>query len=364
MKKLISLLLAVVMLFGVVPMSAFVSSAAEEGIVPYAETVKVNIYRNGDTQNIYKSYSLSGYDKTDVIYASDLDISLYYSSENGFEYAGPFNDGGWNSFKKNGTATPFEKLTVNGWTNICFMVTDYEKVSVKAAYNGDAQNAETVASSLVLYGTNLAYHLDTDAEVAENVTEKAGYTLDKWFDSEKLSTKVDESSVVTENTTVYAAYTANSYTLTFADSLNETEETKAVTFGEAVGTLPAPRERLGYRFLGWVNKATGEQYTEDTVYTVAGDVTLTANWEVIGGKTYGKLKLTIEEIIYYTAKLPTAKWQNKVAVKLAEACLKMIKIMEDVRIIDFQGIKDALYNLAADLLRNAVLEYWADNIRV
>ena len=364
MKKIISLLLAVVMVFGIVPMGAFVSSAADDAIVPYDQPVKILIYRNGDTQNVYRSYSLSGYDKGDVIYASDIDLSVYYSWENGYKAEGPFNDGGWNNYKKNGKATPFEKITVNGWTNICYMVTDYEKVSAKAVYNSDVAGAETVVSSLVLYGTNLADFLGTDAEFSEKVAEKAGYTLDKWFDSDALSTKVDESAVVTEDTTVYATYTANAYTLTLTDPLNETEDTKAVTFAEAVGELPTPRQRLGYTFLGWFDETTGEQYTEDTVYNATDDVTLTANWNINSGKTYGKLKLTVEEIVYYTGKLPTAKWPHKVAVKLANVCLKMIKVMEDVKIINFQGIKDALYNLAADLLANAITEYWVDHDRV
>jgi uncharacterized repeat protein (TIGR02543 family) len=47
-----------------------------------------------------------------------------------------------------------------------------------------------------------------------------------------------------------------------------------VTFDAAIGTLPAP-ERTGYTFNGWFD-AEGNEVTAETVYTVAGDSTVTS----------------------------------------------------------------------------------------
>ena len=99
-----------------------------------AVTVVLRFYRNGDTENVYKTKNLSGYYQGDVIKASDIDVSQYYESETGFDVYGPFNDGNWNSYKKNGTATPFEQLTLNGWTNIYFMLIDRQEEPPKVTY--------------------------------------------------------------------------------------------------------------------------------------------------------------------------------------------------------------------------------------
>ena len=48
----------------------------------------------------------------------------------------------------------------------------------------------------------------------------------------------------------------------------------SVQYGMAVGQLPVP-VREGYTFDGWYDE-NGAQYTDDTVYAIAGDATLTA----------------------------------------------------------------------------------------
>lgn len=50
----------------------------------------------------------------------------------------------------------------------------------------------------------------------------------------------------------------------------------SVQYGMAVGQLPVP-VREGYTFDGWYDE-NGAQYTEDTIYAIAGDATLTAHW--------------------------------------------------------------------------------------
>ena len=515
MKKLISLLLVLVMVCSVVPMNWFVSVAVTDtetttddesddfDVMAAQQTVKINIYRNGDTQNVYKSYNLSGYEKGDIIYASDIDLSEYYSSENGFEYAGPFNDGGWNSFKKNGSAAPFEKLTINGWTNIYYMVTDYEKVVVNAVVNGDKDNKTTLVTTKALKGSNLVNFLNENVEVPE----RTGYTSDKWYNWDVYGDKFDSNTTVSGETTVYVTYTANNYTLTLADPANAeyeytktvtfdakvgelpelsragytflgwfyeatgeqytaetvykaaddltltakweanaytvtldanggsvSPETKAVTYDAAVGELPVAT-KAGYTFLGWFDEATGEQYTSETVYKVAGELTLTARYdaktytlifdanigkvtpdtkavvydEAVGelpvpkklgytfvgwfdeatgeqytaetvykatddlkltarwtsnGKTYGKWKLTAEEIVYYVGRLSSSTGINKVALKLANVALKLAQKLDDVKLIDLSGLQDMLYEIAADLIENPVKDYWTTHTKV
>ena len=56
-------------------------------------------------------------------------------------------------------------------------------------------------------------------------------------------------------------------------------ETITAVYGEALSSLPVPTRKF-YNFLGWFD-AEGNEYTAETVYEVAGDLTLTAKWEEI-----------------------------------------------------------------------------------
>ena len=169
---------------------------------PETYPVYVVIYRNGDTDEPYTSIKLGDYAKVDL---SELDIADHYSSTNGFEFEGWYNDGGWNQYKN---GNPNNKLggsiTVNGWTNIICMVTDYEKVVVKSVVDGDRDNAETIYTGKALHGTNLIDYLD------ESFTpeDKPGYELDKWYNWDGYGHKYSETTTVNGWTNVYVTYTS------------------------------------------------------------------------------------------------------------------------------------------------------------
>ena len=82
---------------------------------------------------------------------------------------------------------------------------------------------------------------------------------------------------ITENKTVNAVYTADSYTLSFNSNGGSAVASKSVTYDAAVGELTTPT-RTGYRFDGWFSGET--QYTAATVYKVAGNTELTAHWTI------------------------------------------------------------------------------------
>ena len=76
---------------------------------------------------------------------------------------------------------------------------------------------------------------------------------------------------------LYAQWEANEYTVTLNPNGGEVDpETLTVAFDSAVGELPTPT-REGYSFDGWVDE-DGNLVTADTVYTVADDSELTAQW--------------------------------------------------------------------------------------
>lgn len=149
---------------------------------------------------------------------------------------GWFNDGGWNNYVAGKNATELETVTVNGWTNLYCMVTDYNNVVVYGVTNGDKDNAETLYEGKTLYGTNLVEYLNANAGVAE----RPGYTLDKWYNWDWFGGKFGDDKLVTGWTNVYVTYTANKYTLSFnANGGTVDPESKEVTYDEACP--PPPR---------------------------------------------------------------------------------------------------------------------------
>lgn len=113
-----------------------------------------------------------------------------------------------------------------------------------------------------------------------------GYTFTGWKDAEGNTYTEDTVYNVAGDTTLYAQWSRNIYTLYF--DYNKPEEaagditgneisSKPVTFNEMVGELPHPQLDK-YTFLSWKD-ADGNIYTEDTVFVLSQDLTLYAFWD-------------------------------------------------------------------------------------
>ena len=121
-------------------------------------------------------------------------------------------------------------------------------------------------------------------EVAEAPSSvRTGYTLEGWYLASDLSGEaVTFPLTVTADTTLYAKWSANTYTVSFDYTTADGgigESSMEGTYGSALGTLPAPT-MTGYTFAGW--------YDGDTLYTAdslmpAGDLELSA---VFAANTY------------------------------------------------------------------------------
>ena len=110
---------------------------------------------------------------------------------------------------------------------------------------------------------------------------KEGYTFGGWYTDEACTAgnEWDADAPVTKDTTVYAKWTANTYTVTFVN-VDSTVATQSVTYGEKA-IKPADPTRDGFIFDGWyTNKACTDAYDFGTA--VSGDVTLYAGWKEVG----------------------------------------------------------------------------------
>ena len=115
-------------------------------------------------------------------------------------------------------------------------------------------------------------------------TTRTGYTFAGWWTGTS-GTGTQITSATTVNTTaaqtLYANWTANSYTVTFDAQGGTTPSptSKAVTYASTYGTL-ATTTRAGYTFAGWWTGTggTGTQITSATTVTITAAQTLYANW--------------------------------------------------------------------------------------
>lgn len=110
---------------------------------------------------------------------------------------------------------------------------------------------------------------------------RTGYTFNGWFTDPKGGVQITSSSTVTTTIdhTLYAHWTANTYTVTFdASGGSVSSKTKSVTFDGTYGDIPSPT-RTGYTFNGWYSSsASGSQVTSKTKVTTASDHTIIASW--------------------------------------------------------------------------------------
>ena len=175
--------------------------------VPDPETAPVYavIYRNGNTDKAYSTVKLGDAPLGSYYDLSGLDISERYSSAYGFEFEGWYNDGGWNQYKAGDPGhTLGSSIRINGWTNLICMVTDYEKVIVKAVTDGDKDGAETIFNGKALHGLNTLEFLEANVEPEA----RAGYELDKWYNWDWYGHKYADTVTINGWTNAYVTYTS------------------------------------------------------------------------------------------------------------------------------------------------------------
>ena len=131
----------------------------------------------------------------------------------------------------------------------------------------DANGGSAVASQTVKYGAK--------ATQPANPT-RTDYTFQGWYTAKDGGAKYDFNQTVTGNVTLYAHWTANTYTVSFDANGGSSVAAQKVKYGSRA-TKPADPTRTGYTFQGWYTaKDGGARY--DFNQTVTGDVTLHAHW--------------------------------------------------------------------------------------
>ncbi|MFP3154783.1 InlB B-repeat-containing protein [Lachnospiraceae bacterium ZAX-1] len=132
---------------------------------------------------------------------------------------------------------------------------------------------------------------------------RTGYTLKGWYTAKTGGTKVEATTKITQNQTLYAQWEVEVDTVTFDANggKNLSKASVKVNYGQAIGALPSV-SRTGYTLKGWYTAKTGGTKVEAST-KITKSQTLYAQWEVEvdtvkfdanGGTKLSKSKLDVK----------------------------------------------------------------------
>ncbi|ODV54434.1 InlB B-repeat-containing protein [Lysinibacillus fusiformis] len=116
------------------------------------------------------------------------------------------------------------------------------------------------------------------ATMPEVEPTKAGYTFGGWYKDVGYTQTYDFTSVITENTTIYAKWNAQTYIVSFNTDGGSAVSNQSVAHGEkASEPTPAPT-KVGYTFGGWYTSNTLEKLFDFESSSITRNITIYAKW--------------------------------------------------------------------------------------
>ena len=200
-----------------------------------------------------------------------------------------------------------QKFNDNGWTNTGHTMTGWEERQPDKVknYNVNAEVKDTWIDSrapkidlyavwspntyTILYNANggsgaptaQTKTYDTDLTLTTSTPTRSGYTFDGWntkSDGSGTNYSAGGKFTTNANTTLYAKWKQNTFTLRYNDNMGSgcSTKTKTITPGNKLGTLCRPTRSGYWYFNGWYYD--GKKYTASTVFNGNSDITLVASW--------------------------------------------------------------------------------------
>ena len=236
------------------------------------------------TVNLDKQGGTGGTSSVTVNYDSAMP-SATASTKTGYTFAGYYTE-------ENGGGTKYynaDMSSAHNWdidTNPSTLYAKWE--ANKCTINLDKQGGS--GGTAYVTGTYDSAMPSATAPSRTGYTFAGYYTLPngggtQYYDENMVS--VSYWNITTNPSTLYANWTANTYTLNFdvqnGDALSPS--TQSVTYDAAYGTLPTPT-RYGFAFKGWYTTPNGGSETDTEVltsdiYSIDGDQTIYAHWNTI-----------------------------------------------------------------------------------
>ncbi len=141
---------------------------------------------------------------------------------------------------------------------------------LKYTVSFEVDGGSTVSNQSVAHGEK--------ASAPTPAPTKAGYTFEGWYKDVGRTQAYDFTNVITENTTIYAKWKAQTYTVSFNTDGGSAVSDQSVAYGEkASAPTPAPT-KAGYTFGGWYKDA-GHTQAYDFTNVITENTTIYAKWK-------------------------------------------------------------------------------------
>lgn len=155
-----------------------------------------------------------------------------------------------------------------------------------ASWNTNSSGTGTTVKSGASYTPNAnttLYAIYTNPTLGNYpIPSKTGYTFNGWYTAASGGTRVDATTVITANTTLYAQWSVETYSVTYFDdgSTNIPDEQTKI-YGTALTLSSAIPVKDGYTFKGWATEegSANVVYSPGSQYTNNEWVVLYAVWE-------------------------------------------------------------------------------------
>ena len=257
----------------------------------------LNLYAVWTAQSYTVSFDANGGSTTtaskEVTYGNTYG-TLPTATRTGYDFAG------WYTEKEAGTAIIADNtVSITGDTTLYARWTAKQFTVSFDTNKGAGSSTPTVVNSI-----NVTYD---DSYGNLPVTGRTGYDFAGWYTASSGGTRVtaDTKVTLTENQTLYARWTANTYKVTFkanggsfADSATEKSVTQ--TYDSNYKLPSETPTRAGYAFEGWYTSSTaGDQIAATTKMTTAGTQTLYAQWSKDNSVRVGNVVLESSSTAVY-----------------------------------------------------------------
>ncbi|WP_407269434.1 InlB B-repeat-containing protein [Radiobacillus sp. PE A8.2] len=184
-----------------------------------------------------------------------------------------------------------EGYTFTGWDSTFDNVTS--DLTVNAVYSINKYTVSFDSNDGTDIGNQTVAYNSTANEPAPPT--KVGYTFDGWYSDEALTSAFDFSSQIQADTTLYAKWNINTFTVTFNDFDSTILKKEEVEYNQAA-TAPTIPTREGYTFTEW-DKAFNNILSNLDVYAKYSINEYTVTFDSNGGTEIDSKKVTYDTTV-------------------------------------------------------------------
>ena len=243
-----------------------------------------------------------------------------------------YSFGGWNT-TSSGSGTPYSDLQNVNIVSALNLYAQWTANTYTVTYDTNSSTSGTAPASQSYTTAGTALTIDSNS----GTLARTGYTFAGWNTLANGSGTNYAAGATAQtfvaNTTLYAKWTANTYSITYdpnSASSGTVPSSQSYTTGGSTLTLPGNSgslARIGYTYSGWNSSAdgTGTSYTaSQTNVTITANKTLYATWTAKASRTLTfavlAYSINIGDTVTATATLSTGSGTITYSVGSSTAC--------------------------------------------